>query len=68
MKCKISRHRGEPEDKRVGSEVASLWRPVGGPFAAHLCATQWMRGGSPPGDGCPPAACQRATGVMFVGL
>ena len=28
VKWKISRHRVGPEDKRVGSEVASLWQPT----------------------------------------
>ena len=31
MKWKVSRHRGGPEDKRVGSEVAGLQQPSRGP-------------------------------------
>ena len=68
MKRKLSRHRGESEDERVGSQVAASSGLPEAHLAAHLCDTQWMKGGWPPWGGCPPAAWQRAAGAMFVGI
>ena len=57
MKRKISRHRGGPEDKRVGSEVASLQQPSGVPPCSpslcnpvdekRLAAMGWLSSSSP---------------------
>ena len=67
VKQNISRHRGGQEDKRVGSEVASLGGPPAAHLAAYLCATQWMTVGWPPWGGCPLAAVQQADNAIFVG-
>ena len=54
--------------KRI-KEQAQRWPASGGlaeaHLAAHLCATQGMRGGWPPWDGCPLAARWRAAGAML---
>ncbi len=61
MKRKISRHRSGQKDKRVGSEVTSLWWPTGGsPCSPPLChpvdegevaAISWLSS-SGPSAGC----------------
>ncbi len=64
VKWKISRHRGGQEDKRVGSEMASLRQPAEGPPLCHPVDERRLA----TKGGCTLAAHLRAAGAMFVGI
>ena len=67
MKWNIRRHRGGSWDKKYAQRRLASGGPPEAHLAAHLCATQWLRGGWPPLGGWPLATLWRAARAMILG-